>query len=327
MVREAGGIQALASRMQSIEALFEEAGGIQELAELVAEAKTLRSSLNEVGGLQGLSHLTTENHLLRSDQQELVALQASVNGPDGLRAKALKFNTLQQAFATVQGNAVVGQAQAVPKSVCKDDPKAASKYAPKAASKNQPQAQPVQAIQAQHAAVMANRITLTPKGVAAMNPARAAMLSGSPLGHDPNRDLYEAPAPKQKPTTKTGSNDVPLGKRRAGSMSMDQDDLQLGIAKRPRVDIGRASELVQTTLQGRPKTDPNYGRLEPVHEQYNGFLQDKHMAYSGDASAAAPGISSQWDGRLRERSAWVERVPSGSSAYGQSTLIAKRERY
>lgn len=45
---------------------------------------------------------------------------------------------------------------------------------------------------------------------AAMNPARARMITNTPLEADPNRDLYEAPPPVAKPN-KTGSNNTPLG--------------------------------------------------------------------------------------------------------------------
>ncbi|KAF2848199.1 hypothetical protein T440DRAFT_172471 [Plenodomus tracheiphilus IPT5] len=79
--------------------------------------------------------------------------------------------------------------------------------------------------------------------------------------NDPDRDLYEAPPPGPKNTSwkKTGSNDIPLGKPRAPRHAISQshgqatlkrrhDDGPPDNRKRPRLNLGRASALVQASL-------------------------------------------------------------------------------
>jgi len=316
MVREAGGVQALASRMQSVETLIEEAGGIRELKDLVADAHGLRLRLDEVGGLQGLNHLVSQVNRLRSEQRENTELLAIINGPNGLKAKALKYDMLQQAFAAIERGPINEQSYTSrPKPVMGTS-----------------QAQVVRTSPRNHATSTAAARSSAPasEGVAAMNPERARMLSAAPRARDPDRDLYEPPPPKRRPSTKTGSNDVPLGKPRAGrGSSIEQgygsqkrrheEELQLGIAKRPRIDVGRASELVQATLQGKPKgasSESTYGRLQPVsedtpwQERFNNLLQRPPTApTSGTASERAPS----------RESVFQEHLPT--------VKIERRERY
>ncbi|KAF2819552.1 hypothetical protein CC86DRAFT_412859 [Ophiobolus disseminans] len=306
MVREAGSVQALASRTQSVASLIEEAGGIDELKELVTNAQLLRLSLDEVGGLQGLHNLVSQANRQHAEQQKLAELRASVDGPVGFRAKALKYDMLQQAFAAIQREPAAEQPRT---GRTTPHTNVSQAQVPRNISN-------LRTVQTNYAAV-ANHNTLTPRGAAIMNPARAAMLSAAPRGRDPDRDLIEAPPPLKRPnSTKTGSNDVPLGKRRAGSARYE-DELQLGMSKRPRVDVSRASSLVQATLQGTPRnTDPNYGRLKPIDEatpwqtRFDQLLEHPRTLPVDNTSTVAPGVHPQWEGRFRGR---LERTPSADS--------------
>ena len=167
-------------------------------------------------------------------------------------------------------------------------------------------------------------------GATGMNPERARMLSAAPRGQDPHSDLYEPPRPKRSAsTTKTGTNDVPLGKPRVGrDSSIDQgqgapqkrkpeEALQLGIAKRPRVDVGRASELVQATLQGKPKhtsSESTYGRLQPVSEdvswqaRFDDLLKRSRTASTaGSAPEQAPTVGAGLSGGVPVKTERWER--------------------
>ena len=104
---------------------------------------------------------------------------------------------------------------------------------------------------------------------AAMNPDRARMISATPLEADPDRDLYEAPLPPAKPGKKTGSNDTPLGTPQIQPTAKHSerneifstlkrkgpDDIAPNApAKRPRVDLTRASALVHASLPATANT-------------------------------------------------------------------------
>jgi hypothetical protein len=96
-----------------------------------------------------------------------------------------------------------------------------------------------------------------------INPARAQLLISAPDRFDPDRHLYEprAEPPARNLSTKVDNvNNLPLGLRRTDRPSEELNyadppkkrkhevDTQMFAAKRPRLDIGRASVLVQGTL-------------------------------------------------------------------------------
>lgn len=78
IIREAGGLHALMSRMESMRPLIEIVGGPQGLEDLIPD-------LEEVGGSQGLHKLIGEAKMLREQQL-------------GLAAKAAKYDKLVQTF-------------------------------------------------------------------------------------------------------------------------------------------------------------------------------------------------------------------------------------
>lgn len=102
IIREAGGLQALVSQMQSIRSLIERVGGLPELEELVSDVNLFRIGLDEVGSLQGLYSLIAEVKNLREQQLAFRETKARIDGPDGLAVKAAKYDRLVQAFSAVQ---------------------------------------------------------------------------------------------------------------------------------------------------------------------------------------------------------------------------------
>lgn len=234
IIREAGGLQALVSQMQSIRSLIAKAGGLAELEELVSDTALLQISVDEVGGLQGLHNLIIEAEHLRAEQHAYLAAKAKMEGSEGLIAKAAKYDRLMQVFNELQ---------------VKQD-------------------------------------YVHPVATAKINPARASRIASTPLEDDPFRDLYEAP-PVRQPSKKTGSNDIPLGSTHARLQPPSQayerprvkrqlelqTELQDIVAKRPRVDVGRASTLLQRSMtpflvdrpaQARSRQIPE---LEQAHSQ------------------------------------------------------------
>ncbi|EOA85087.1 hypothetical protein ACJQWK_07086 [Exserohilum turcicum] len=101
IIREAGGLQALVSQMQSVRSLIDQVGGLAELEELVSEMHLFRTSLGEIGGLQGLHHLIAEVKRLREQQIARVSMNIKMRAPDGPLAKAAKYDKLVQAFGDI----------------------------------------------------------------------------------------------------------------------------------------------------------------------------------------------------------------------------------
>ncbi|KAI8938960.1 hypothetical protein NX059_004810 [Plenodomus lindquistii] len=226
LIHEAGGLQALLSSIDSVRSLIDEAGGLQELRDLVSDTQLLRISVDEVGGLQGLHNLISEVDNLRSEQQAYVQLQTTMGDINKLKSKAAKYDRLKVTFAEIIGSENVGTVWTGP---------------------------PI-------------KTKLTPTTPAGINPARARLMSAPVPEDDPDRDLYEARSPLANNTwKKTGSNDIPLGDvklqaltRPAGqtankmpghsSKKRKHDQGHPVNAKRPRIDIGRASALLQASL-------------------------------------------------------------------------------
>ncbi|EUC49873.1 hypothetical protein COCMIDRAFT_83655, partial [Bipolaris oryzae ATCC 44560] len=102
IIREAGGLQALVSQMQSLRSLIEKVGSLPELEELVSDVNVFRSGLNGVRGLQGLYGLIAEVKDLREQKLEFRETKARIDGHNGLAAKAAKYDKLVQAFSDIQ---------------------------------------------------------------------------------------------------------------------------------------------------------------------------------------------------------------------------------
>ncbi|KAH7080699.1 hypothetical protein FB567DRAFT_111161 [Paraphoma chrysanthemicola] len=277
IVRDAGGLEALTSQLQSLGWLIEQTGGMGELQELVEDARMLRSRVDAVGGLHSFDQLVAEVNRLRAEQQPPARLGHNPGGNDSMKVKALKYDMLQQAFIDIQRRPA-GSYQAGPKGAGPKKVKHASKTV------IPPQGLP--------AATSLDRAPLLssapPHGVpaqppGAMNPDRARLLSSAPSPRDPDRRLYEPPPPPSKPTTKTGSNQEPLGPPRRARQSGGQEnresdslkrkqheELTFTLVKRPRVDLGRASALLQPTLSSattRPGISNGIIKMEEPKDQ------------------------------------------------------------
>jgi hypothetical protein len=249
IVRDAGGPQALVAQTQSLQKLLERVGGMQKLNEMVLDGQLLRIRVDEVGGVDGLDNFIGRSHLLDIEQQDHSELRAQVLGKHGLRNKARKYDELQKAFAAVEGGSVderspddaPGGIQRSQRNLAK--PRWTKSHASK----------PI---------TQAPRNDLSSVVAVKMNPARARLLTSTPPRGDPNRDLYEPKPPARDSSRKTGSNDIPLGRPRNGKLPAEQgltnaatgmkrkheqEPQNIG-AKRPRVDIGRASALLQASL-------------------------------------------------------------------------------
>jgi hypothetical protein len=222
LIREAGGLQALALQAQTMRSLMEQAGGLNELIEMVMDAHMLQLRVADVGGLQGLDNLVSQVNILRFEQREFNELKAIIDGPNGLRVKASKYDILQQALTAVEKASTNSHTQV-------DHSNAG-----------------YNSMQTTRSTAQAHRNSILSGASAAIHPARALLLSATPDARDPDRDLYE---PQSLGTTvqNTGSNQIPLGLSRSSKRKYE-DELKASVAKRPRVDIGRASALLQATL-------------------------------------------------------------------------------
>lgn len=266
-----------------MQSLIEQSGGLHELQELVLDARKLRLRLDAVGGLQGLDHLVSEVNRLRADQQALAEARDNVDGPDGIKAKALKYDMLQQAFVAIQRGHAIDHPQAGPSGTPGGVMRPSSVVVP---APNAPVA----------------------NAVATMNPDRARLLTLAPPDCDPDWDLYEPPPPPHKHKTKTGSNKMPLGQPRNDRQSNDQeypmtyskkrtqqDEPQTNIAKRTRVDPGRASALLQASLSHARPTTPRYA--SPVIKMEDSVSP---IAADHDLGRGAVMQSNSWQARLVE---------------------------
>lgn len=237
-LRGAGGPPSMVTRAQSVSSLIEEAGGLVELQALVAAAHMLRFRVNDVGGLHGIDNLISQAKQLQGKQQELADLKAQIDQPDGLRATAQKYSRLQQAFLAIETGVPSYNAQT----------SQSHTYTLANGSKT--------------STTSTDEDLSGLKGTAAMNPARARMLSSSKAPEqDPDRDLYEPKPFGIKPSISTkGSNHIPLGTPRGRGRLQngvseapkkrhrDDEERETKVAKRPRIDVGRASALVQAAV-------------------------------------------------------------------------------
>jgi hypothetical protein len=249
IVRDAGGPQALVAQTQSFQKLLEQVGGMQKLNEMVLDGQLLRIRVDEVGGVDGLDNLIERSHLLDIEQQDHSELRAQVLGKHGLRDKARKYDELQKAFAAVEGGSVDERSP-------NDAPHGIQR------SQRNPAKPRWTKSHASKPITQAPQKDLSSEVAVKMNPARARLLTSTPPRGDPNRDLYEPKPPARDSSRKTGSNDIPLGRPRNGKLPAEQGltNVATGMkrkheqepqnigAKRPRVDIGRASALLQASL-------------------------------------------------------------------------------
>lgn len=277
LIRGAGGLQALISQTNTIRSLIDKAGGLRELEQFVSDLRTIRDALDELRDSRGLVGLAAEVRGLIQSKQKHAELLSEVNGQNGLRARAAKYEKLAHAFADLQTNTTP-----------------------------------------QHPSA----------GNVAMNPVRARMISARPLEADPDRDLYEAPLLVAKPNNRTGSNNTPLGtpqvqpdklslKRKAPANTPSSTP-----AKRPRVDVGRASVLVQVSLPATASSsvDQLTGPKNPPGKRAGtAGVKARTQAVSVRATDSLLGQSNTTN--TQGKAASLEARPHASQAQGESAKV------
>jgi hypothetical protein len=268
LLRDAGGMQALTLQIQSIRPLVEQAGGLDKLKAMIMDAQMLRLEVAKVGGLQGLDNLVSQVNILRFEQREFNELKAHIDGPNGLRAKALKYDILQQAFTAIERAPTTNHTQVGHLSTGYSSTKIARSIA------------------------QARQSSPSSEASAGMHPAEALLLSAKSRARNPDRDLYEPQAFGNNTTAQhLGSNHVQIGSSRAGKRKIE-DEPKISVEKRLRVDVGRASALVQAPLVGGstaiPRSNADQLRIpmmRPASSSYNEY--SCHRAQGSDPRSDA----------------------------------------
>ncbi|CAO2654452.1 Nn.00g111850.m01.CDS01 [Neocucurbitaria sp. VM-36] len=236
IVHEAGGLNALKSHIQALRWFVEHAGALEGLEDLVSEAHMFRGKMSEVGGPQAFSYLVSEVRFLRSKQHEHDKLRYEIDELNEFKVKAAKYDKLEQAFNRIS-----------------NDPTNTA-MGPDLLRENMP----VRIDEQRSCSNGASSIS-----AAMINPARASRISTTSIEDDPDRDLYEPPAPVTEPQNRTGSNNLPLGRSHVSTHSVGEtsrrkalkrkghEELPTHAMKRPRIDVGRASALMQAALPGQ----------------------------------------------------------------------------
>lgn len=219
---EAGrdGLRAKALEADVLRSVVKEAGGLQAL---IFQMKTMRVLVDKAGGLQELEQFVLDLRTIRDTLDELKGSQGLVD----LAPEVRDLLTMKQNYTELQSE-VRGPDGLRTK-----------------AAKYEKLMQTFTEVQGD------TSIQQSAGSCTSMNPARAQMISATPLETDPDRDLYEAPPPVAKPNNRTGSNNTPLGTAQAQpTLKRKQPESTAASlsAKRPRVDLRRASALVQASL-------------------------------------------------------------------------------
>ncbi|UPX09652.1 uncharacterized protein EKO05_0000337 [Ascochyta rabiei] len=282
LIREAGGLQALISQMHATKTLIDKAGGLRELEKFVSDLRTIRDTLDELKGSQGLGGLVSEVRALLAHKQQHVELKSRVDGPNGLRTKAARYEKLIQAVTDVQNDTQPW--------------------------KQNPTASTVSSVRASSSSTQPARSQQSPAGPAAMNPARARLISATPLEADPDRDLYEPVPPVAEPLNKTGSNNTPLGVSQVQPVASSSTLKRKGVEntapsvwKRARVDLDRASALVQASLS--PSTDKQLGRGSAQSNTAAGTAGPKTRAQPSRSEYKETWTEQVWGSQPRARKA------------------------
>ena len=308
-IRDTGGLEAACFLMQSAQVLIDQAGSLENLSQIVEGTNILSRRVHGLGGWQGLDQLVIDSKLLLAEQQALAKLERSVDGPNGLKSKASKYDRLKQVFTAVEAGRDKGAHQtSVPTENSTWKKRKRGKAKKNSAADPDPiKALPLTAIQKQYPTLpkLTGSIILSSE-LGVINSARAQMLISEPDHGDPDRDLYEPREPpvRKTPTKVDDANNMPLGRSRTDKLPLDyrpdaskkrrhESDVQIVNAKRPRVDTGRASALVHATLAAsgtdptnvfRPYTKPGQSR-SPVSYSYerNEVIRSKEDNESGHA--------------------------------------------
>jgi hypothetical protein len=193
-----------------------------------------------------------------------VELESQVEGPNGLRANALKYGQLKQVFDAICSDTTFST-RAIPTAPTAAGSKSTSvtKHTQKVSSEAQADTIPgVHSDPGPHH-ILPTRNSCAADDLQAMNPARARLISGTCLQQDPNRDLYEAECPNLNQQTITGSNNIPLGMPQAqmtASFSSQKNGGEMlkrkqldnsirSVEKQPRLDCMSAPTTTQPSFE------------------------------------------------------------------------------
>jgi hypothetical protein len=312
LVQEAGGLDRFVSQSESLQALIDSVGGLQELEELVEEAYMLRAKVGDVGGLQGLGRLVSEVEVLRARQHGRDKARADVDELEVLRVKASKYDRLQQAFAAIQNEPIsTGRVQ--------KDGETGGKNIGTIATRTQ------------NADLQSTQKPLVPDTAATIHPARARLLSVTHHHQDSSLgDLYEALRPFRTSLHKTGSNDVPLGSSRTTRPSLDRvkvdgtlkrsqiDEPQADVVtKRRRIDVGRASALVKTSLDQSKATPSTSNAILHKPSTWLGIAEQNVKREQRDFGRSVPSMTTQF---LEQGNQWHAHVDELVQEYATEAM-------
>lgn len=270
---EAGrdGLRAKALEADVLRPLIREVGGLQAL---ISQIQTMKTLIHNAGGLRELEKFVSDLHTIRDTLHEF----RGPRGLDGLVPEVRELLKSQQEHAALKSRV--------------DGPNGLE-------------------VKAARYDKLIQAFTDVQRGTVAasvmMNPARARLISETPFEADPDRDLYEGPQPVAKPLNKTGSNNTPLGtpqvqaiaqpaSQATGSSTLKRESADIApsvSAKRPRVDIGRASAMVHASLiaTNAPATGLKT-RAQSRHVESEGtVLKDGGSGLRAQTATAPPKMS------------------------------------
>ncbi|KAL5118413.1 hypothetical protein ACEQ8H_003589 [Pleosporales sp. CAS-2024a] len=289
-----GGLDTVLELVTTIQDLVEQAGSIETLREIVEDPAKVRVRVSALGGLDGIEHLVSQVNMLKGVQRAFTKYQSACEAPNGIRAKASKYDQLQQAFNAIATGSISDAARTKVQSSVKKKNQPATKKIPNRKPPNLVDPYP-KSITKQMVTPPSTISSSTARSEAAitMNPERARLLESAPDCKDPDRDLYEPPPPPSLADRKpTKANSIPLGRPRS-SRPLDNGDesdswrkrkyngsqLSETTIKRPRIDFGRASALIEASLAGdwteRAAVDDN-SLLAALHRPAQRNLGDSH---------------------------------------------------
>jgi hypothetical protein len=319
IVCEAGGLTAFVSQMTTVRSLIEQAGGLPQLVELVSEQHLMKISVDEAGGLQGLHDLISEVEGLRKWKNESKAV---LEGPTGYVAKARQLDEILQAFGGLQGlHDLISE---------------------------------VESLRAKQNEEMGSRAALEgPDGLVAKAAKFDRLVRA--FGDIQNASLEaERVMPNNPaPLSRTGSNKEPLGPRPARERSTSRlissppskrshdygrlkrevsEDLGAGftVNKRPRLESGRSSALVQSsrttriafeTSRSTAMTKQKQPRFDQLAQTLWNQLRDAPRSVAQPIRTMAPPTAPRADVGARSTSTQVQPAVSIADMGARSTSV------
>jgi hypothetical protein len=275
----------------------------------------IQQKLNIECDLRGIDALITEVRSLRATKERFTKLNSEVEGPNGLRLKASKYEALKQSLDTVkqtfdEGSNNTGQHN--PPSF--NEPSCDMTHGMNAGSTNWP--------------VQSTGNRGDASAVSGMNPERARLINTTSSKGKPSRDLYEAIRPIINQQRRTGSNMIPLGTRKAQITTnlLAQSNGSVTLKRKETGDSVRHAEKRQRT-DNMPPPVTVQSQLGCSDATYASGFSIQPNAVFGVASI--PGmhrLGTSWtNGSSLERSRGESLSPSGYHPTGARSLAMDSE--